>query len=161
VPVGEELIVIRPSSPLARSAALGVATGSRASYGVAAVAWSSPPTSPGLLGRLAGERGRKVTAVCAGLETVLDPLPFTPSRLRPPGLVSRLVNGAGAAVLIARRDGEDPVQAARVGAFAAGAGAIVGVTWRRFGSRAGRRDLPHALIEDGVAAALALWGARP
>ncbi len=153
--------MIRPSSPLARSAALGLATGARASYGVAAVAWSSPPTSPGLLGKLAGDRGRKLTAGFAGLESLTDPLPFTPSRLRPAGLVPRFVNGAGTAVLIARRDGDDPVQAARVGAFAAGAGAFLGVAWRRFGSRPGHHDLPHALVEDGLAAALALWGARP
>jgi uncharacterized membrane protein len=124
------------------------------------VAWSSTPGSAGLLGRLTGERGRRISAGLAGLESVVDVLPMTPSRLQPQGLVPRFLGGAASAVLIARRDGEDPVRAARVGVVAAGAAAVLGVAWRRFGARGDHHDLPHALLEDGVAAGMALWGAR-
>jgi uncharacterized membrane protein len=148
-------------NPLAKAAALGAATGARSSYGIAAVAISSAPGTGGPLGLLTSPRGKKAVSVMAALETLGDKLPMTPSRLKPSGLIFRLGNGAGAAALTARRDGLDMSAAARTGVVAAAAATVLGAAWRRFGSRGDRADLPAALIEDVVAAALAAWGARP
>lgn len=148
-------------NPLARPAALGAATGSRSSYGLAAVSRLSPSGGRGALGILTGPRGRRLSAAAAGCETVLDLLPITPNRLKPSGLVPRIVLGAGSATLVAQRDCLDVRAAAKAGAGASVVTAVLGVVWRRWGVRGAHRDLPHALIEDLLAAALATWGAQP
>lgn len=147
-PAGEPDAVASPSPHLlARSFALGVASGGRTSYGVA---------GPGLASHGA------VTALTGTLlatELVMDKLPSTPSRLALPvlgGRVASAVLGAGA---LARRAESAPTAPA----VAAGAGALVGslagAMWRDYAEQRGWR-VSSALAEDAVGLGLTLWASR-
>ncbi len=148
-------------SALLRAAALGAASGSRSSAGVAAVALTSSRDDRGRLASgLGSPAGTAVAGVLAAGELVADKLPFVPSRLAPPALGQRALFGGSAAAAVARRDGHDAVLPALVGAASAVGAAVLGsrlraVAARRFGS-----DKPGAFLEDGIAAALGWVGAR-
>jgi uncharacterized membrane protein len=127
-------------SPYVRAAAVGAATGLRTFTGPAATLAAAGSVWTGL-----------VTALAVG-EYVADKLPFTPSRLAPPGLVARIVSGgACGGALAARYDGS------RLAGAVAGAGAAVGSAWLGYTFRTVLRTdawLPNvlcALIEDGIA----------
>ncbi|WP_263117840.1 hypothetical protein [Cellulomonas sp. RIT-PI-Y] len=139
-------------SVLLRSAALGVAAGSRASLGVAGPVLSSGagrltrwPAVLGVVGELTG-----------------DKLPSTPSRLDPPGPSGRAVSAATGAVVLARRARRPVWSAALIAAAASTVGTWGGAAWR---SRAARRgpDWRGALVEDAVAITLATlaWRESP
>ncbi|MGH3613708.1 MAG: hypothetical protein ACRDRK_14175 [Pseudonocardia sp.] len=148
-------------SSLLRAVALGAASGSRSSAGIAAVALTSARGDSGWLASGFGSRaGRAMTALMAAGELVVDKLPATPSRLAPPGLVPRALFGAISAGAVARRDGFAPVLPAVVAAAGALGSAVCGAQWRTTASRRFGSDLPGALAEDGVAALLGWLGAR-
>lgn len=135
---------------LARSAALGLATGLR--------------NSAALAGPLAARGGGGATAAAAVLtagEAVGDKLPGVPSRTDPALLGPRVAGGALGAGLLARHHDTGAVvatAAAALGAAGAAAGSIVGVVWRDLASERGW-TWQAGLAEDGVALALtaAAW----
>jgi uncharacterized membrane protein len=144
---------------LIRVALLGGATGSRSSFGPAAVVLSSRPG-------WASRRGVKIGfAAAAAAELVIDKLPSTPSRLQARGLIARAVSGAAAGALLTHSDGQAKpsalVVAAAVGSLTALAGAVVGASARGALARRTGRDLAGALAEDVIAAALAVIAVTP
>jgi uncharacterized membrane protein len=145
---------------LLRAGLVGAASGSRSTIGLAAVALTE--RGGGVLGR---SRVRVVVVAAAAIELVLDKLPRTPSRLRPAGLVPRIVFGAVAAGALHRRGqaGVDSGTAAcgtagavLVAAAGAGAAAFAGAGWRRWAATRRGSDRWGALAEDLVSAMSAL-----
>jgi uncharacterized membrane protein len=143
---------------LARSFALGIASGMRSSLGFAA---------PGL--RAGRQTGFTPAIAVRGLgicgELVVDKLPQTPSRLTPPGLAARFASGAAGALQLASRTSASPktrVAAVIVGVAGAAGGAYGGAAWRRAaaGSQQGRPDWQGAIAEDAVAVSLAFAASR-
>jgi hypothetical protein len=141
-----------------RAGLLGLAAGGRSSLGFAAPVLTSP-TTPGLRG--GASRGKKAFAATGVVvELVADKQMGIPPRTDPPVLVARLFAGAEGAWRLAARDrvnGALPVLAGVAGALA---GSFGGLGWRRWA--AGRMpDTRAALIEDGVALALAALACLP
>jgi len=133
---------------LVRAGLLGAATGARSATPLAALA------SRG------GNRWLKAVAtVAAGGELIADKLPGTPSRVKPAPLAARIVTGAVAAGLDARRRRRGVVGPALVGASAAAAASYAGAWWRAFAANRGYAT-PAALAEDGAAVLLASVAAR-
>jgi uncharacterized membrane protein len=161
--VAEQREPVRPPRPgaLLRAVALGAASGSRSTVGIAAVAATSGPDDRGAVaGRLGGRTGTTLSALAAAGEVVGDKLPATPARTALPPLLARAAAGAVAAGAVATRDGDDPAAPAVVGLVAAVGTAFLAVRARsaaaeRFGS-----DRPGAVAEDALAALLAWLGAR-
>ena len=149
----------RPGT-LLRAAALGAASGSRSTAGIAAVSFTSVRDDRGLAGRLGGRGGGVLTGLLACGELVADKLPSTPSRTEPPALLPRAALGATSAAAVARRDGEDPTLAGLVGVGAALGASVLGVRARAAASRRFGSDLPGSLAEDVVAGLLGWLGAR-
>ena len=146
-----------------RALFLGFATGSRSSYGFAAVVLTTAPpvTETPLVEHALGTTPAKAVAALAAVgETVGDKLPQTPSRLEGPGLPLRVVGGAGAGALLARRDGVNPAVPALLGAGGAVATSYAGAWFRAAAAKYFGHDAWGAVIEDGVAAALAVLGVR-
>jgi uncharacterized membrane protein len=145
--------VIRPAE-LTRVVLLGVATGSRSSFGPAALVLSSRS------GWASDRRAKAAFAVAAAAEVVIDKLPATPSRLQPRGLIARAVSGAASGALLTHSDDQadrmTPLIAAGVGSLAALAGAVLGASGRRLLARRTGHDLTGAMVEDLVASALAV-----
>jgi uncharacterized membrane protein len=149
------------ASMLLRAAALGAASGSRSTAGVAAVAFTSVPGDQGRLASgLGSSTGRAIAGVAAVGELVADKLPSTPSRLAPPALGGRLLFGGTSAAAVARRDGHDPVLPALVGTAGALAASVLGNRLRATAAQRFGSDKPGAFLEDGLAALLAWLGAR-
>lgn len=129
---------------LARSVALGAATGARSL------------TPMAMLARHRGDWLSAVTAVGALAELVADKLPSTPSRLKQPSLSGRVAAGVLAGGLLARRHGRPVVPAALVAGAAALAASYAGAAWRAYAP-----GIPPALAEDAAAVALAWTATRP
>jgi uncharacterized membrane protein len=150
-----------PVPALLRAAALGAASGARSSVGLTAVALTS---ARGDRGRLASGLGSTAGTALSGAfalgELVADKLPTTPSRLAPPALGGRVLLGGTAAAAEARRDGQDPVLPALVGAAGALGAAVLGARLRGVAAQRFGSDKPGAFVEDGIAAVLGWWGAR-
>lgn len=143
---------------------LGVATGLRSQTGLAMVAWrlaraDSPRRLPRLL---ADPRSRTALTLGVAGELVADKLPIVPTRTDPGPLAGRAFFGAltGVATSEAVAPSRTPRQVAVVGAIGmtgAVAGSYAGRGYRAWATKAiGLPDLAAALIEDGVAAGLAL-----
>ncbi|WP_346619027.1 hypothetical protein [Blastococcus montanus] len=141
-----------------RSAVLGLATGSRSSLGFAGPILTAS-TRAGAPGGVTRKRqvfsGAGVVA-----ELVADKQPGTSPRTEGAVLVPRLLaaaEGGGRLAARERSNGALPVVAGVVGALA---GSYGGLGWRRWA--AGRMpDLGAALVEDGVALALAAVACLP
>lgn len=147
---------------LARAAALGAASGSRSTFGFAALAWRGRRDDAGASRTLAGPAGRGVASLAALGEASGDKHPSVPPRTDPPGLAPRLALAVGGAGTLARRDGYEGGPGAVVAAAAALGAAFGGVRLRALAQERFGTDLPGALGEDAVAALLAWWGAgRP
>jgi uncharacterized membrane protein len=156
-----EVRVAAPPSLLLRAAALGAASGSRTTAGLAAVALSSQRGDRGALASgLGSTTGTVASGILAAGELVADKLPTTPSRLQPPSLGGRLAVGGAAAAAVARRDGHDPVLPALVGAASAVGASLLGVRLRALSAQRFGSDRPGAFAEDGLAALLGWLGAR-
>ncbi len=132
---------------MAQVVALGLASGGRATLGVAAPVLARGPRP-----------GKLVLGLAVIGELVGDKLPRTPDRTEPGSLAGRAVSGAIGGVVLARRAGRGPVSAAVLGAVAAIAGSFLGIGWRRAAS--GHPDLIPALVEDVVVVALAACAVR-
>lgn len=133
------------SRTLARSLALGLASGARGTLG---------PCAP-LLARDEGRTLRHgLLALTITGELVADKTPGIPPRTSGPVLLSRALAGAWGGALLARNLGGPVPPAVAVAALAAPVGASVGVWWRSWWS--GHRPAwEGAVIEDAVALALA------
>ena len=93
------------------------------------------------------------TLFAAG-ELFADKLPKAPSRLAPPGLITRLVFGAACAGALAVSERNNAAVAGILGAAGAVAGAFGGYTLRHWLTSARKLpDLPVALVEDVAAIA--------
>jgi uncharacterized membrane protein len=136
---------------LLRAALAGAATGLRSTVGLGALVET---TSRGLPALLRTPPARVAVGLGVTGELVVDKLPSTPSRLEPPGLLSRVTLGALTGVVIARASARPMVPAAVVAATAALLSARVGHDLR---DRLSRRipPLAAALGEDVVALGLA------
>jgi len=133
---------------------LGAATGMRSTVGMASVILRR---SGGLAGPFARPAARPAAAVAVATEVVLDKLPFTGSRLDPPGLIGRVAFSALAAATLARAAGRHPLPAALVAAGAAVASAKVAHDLRaRLAT--GTNATAVALAEDATALTLAAIG---
>ncbi|HEX4429488.1 MAG TPA: hypothetical protein VHZ96_09490 [Frankiaceae bacterium] len=140
---------------LARSLALGLASGMRSSLGFAAPGLGSR-RSEGLTA------GSAVRLLGIGGELVVDKLPQTPSRLSPPGLAARFASGAAGALQLATRtpcSTKTRVTAVVIGVAGAAGGSYGGAAWRRT-SAGGRPDWQGAVAEDAVAVSLAFAASR-
>jgi uncharacterized membrane protein len=130
-----------------RAVLFGLATGGRSTVGITALALTAPRTGSWL--------GNRWLTRAAGLasagELAGDKLPKAPSRLAPPGLVSRLAFGVIGGMLLARRYRASTTTTVLAGLLAVAAavvGALLGGRWRSLVARRLGTDLPGALAED-------------
>ena len=153
---------MNPSQVLFLAFLIGVVTGLRSLTAPAVVAWAAHlnwlnlhNTAFSFMGSTAAVA---IFTLLAVAELVTDKLPSTPSRLKPPGLIARILLGAfsGACVAVA-------------GAQSIGLGAVLGVAGGVAGAFAGHEvrarlvkslkvpDLVIALLEDATAIASGLF----
>jgi uncharacterized membrane protein len=144
-----------PRPFVARALTLGVVTGLRAMTPFALLGLRSQ----GQAGpRWLRSRGAVIGfAIAAVGEYVGDKLPMTPSRLSPPQLAGRVVNGAAAGFVVAR----DARASAWTGALLGAAGAVLGsYAGNKLRARAvkasGLPDPLVAVVEDVIALGLGL-----
>jgi uncharacterized membrane protein len=154
----------------ARAGALGITVGLRSMTPfaiLAAVANQRPIpaawSDAGQPWRLLRSRGALAALSMAALgELVVDKLPATPSRLKPPALGARLVGGALVGALLARSRQQPAVVGGLIGALAAGAGATAGYYTRQALDRTtGWPDPVWAVAEDIIAVSLGIIALRP
>jgi uncharacterized membrane protein len=153
---------MNPSQVLLLAFLIGVVAGLRSLTAPAVVAWGAHQnwlnlhnTSLSFMGSTAAVA---IFTVLAVAELVADKLPSTPSRLKPPGLIARIVLGglAGASVAVAG------TQSIALGAVMGVAGGIVGAfAGHEVRSRLVKSlkvpDLVIALLEDATAIAGGLF----
>lgn len=140
-------------SILTRAAALGLATGSRSTAGLAALSASTAGSSGSIL---TSRWTARLAAVAAAGELVGDKLPRTPSRLQPPSVAARLALGTAGAAILSHREGNSrssTVLAGLLGLAGAGVSTWAGARWRGVAAKRLGRDLPGALAEDAACAA--------
>jgi uncharacterized membrane protein len=152
-------------SMFVRATVLGLATGSRSSMGLAALAATvAGPGGP----RAQRSRldnpwlARAALLACAG-ELIGDKLPKTPSRLQVAGLVPRLVLGGAGGAVLAHREGataRQSVTAGLLGTAGAALSSYGGAAWRRVSTGRLGRDWPGAVLEDAAAIAAATFATR-
>jgi uncharacterized membrane protein len=136
---------------------IGVVAGLRAFTAPAAVAWAAMLDWIVLDGTWAQWVAHPITVavftVLAVGELVTDQLPKTPSRKTPMQFIARLISGGFAGAVIGTAWGYT------IGGLGAGVvGAVIGTLGgyearKRLVAANGGRDLPIALLEDGVAVA--------
>lgn len=146
-----------------RALFLGFATGSRSTYGLAALTLTAPAATadtPVVEHALSTPAAKAVAALAAAGETTGDKLPQTPSRLAPGGLPLRAIGGAGCGVLLARREGVAEGAPALLGVTGALATSYAGSWFRAAAAKWFGHDAWGAVIEDGVAATFAVLGVR-
>jgi uncharacterized membrane protein len=161
IPAAESRAARPPVGVLLRAAAIGAATGSRSTAGVAALALTSTPADPGpVVSRLGSRAGSVVSAALAVGELLADKSPAAPARTAPSGLLPRAALGTSTAAGVARREGHDPTLAGLVGLGAAVGTAALGVQARAAAARRLGSDLPGAFTEDVLAATLGWWATR-
>lgn len=134
---------------------IGVVAGLRAFMAPAAVAWAAMLDWIVLDGTWATWVAHPITVtvltILAVAELITDQLPKTPSRKTPMQFVARLISGGFAGAVIGTGFGYT------FGGLGAGVvGAVLGTLGgyearKRLVARNGGRDLPIALLEDGVA----------
>jgi uncharacterized membrane protein len=140
---------------------IGVVAGLRAMTAPAAVSLGAALGWLPLSGSWASFMGYWLTpyifGVLALVEYVTDQLPGTPSRKVPQQFGARIVSGAFCGAVIGTAGGS------LAGGLIAGAiGAVLGTlsgyeARKRLVAAIGGKDLPIALLEDGVAIVLSLW----
>ncbi|HXN19021.1 MAG TPA: hypothetical protein VN875_11855 [Candidatus Binatus sp.] len=140
---------------LALAFLVGVIAGLRSLTAPAVVAWAG--YGRGILAHTSFHFMGTLTAailftVLAVVELITDQLPSTPSRLKPPGLIARIITGGLSGACLAAAGGQSIAFGAVLGSVGGVAGAFLG-----YGVRThlvtGRKipDLPVALLEDVVA----------
>jgi uncharacterized membrane protein len=141
----------------ARCAALGLATGARASAPLTALTWTAGRRDPAWLSHPAT---RAVASAMSAVESVGDQLPATPSRLEPTGLAPRLVLSAVGGALLAHRHRGSMWSSAVIAAASAGIGAVAGVRLRKAAETKLGSDHPGATVEDALVVGLAGYASR-
>jgi uncharacterized membrane protein len=154
LPTPRERVLLRQAATaglVGRSLVLGLAAGSRSSLGLA---------GPVLTAADSGSVKKLSSLAAVAGELYADKQPGVPDRTSAPALPARLASGAGGAGLLARRQGANAALPVLAGVIGSAAGAFGGLGWRRW---AGTRmpDWQAAVIEDGVAVALALAACLP
>ena len=133
---------------------VGTASGLRALIGLAALSWAAHFGILSLdhtwLAFLGYEFTPYILTLMAIGELVNDKLPKTPSRLAPPQFVTRIVTSALCGLAIGL-SGNGMVIGVVAGILGAVAGTLGGAKARGLLGRMFGRDLPAALLEDGVA----------
>ena len=140
-----------------RCAALGLATGSRASAALTALTWTANRRDPAWLDHPVTRAA--ASAMSAG-ESVGDQLPSAPSRLEPAGLVPRVVLGGFAGGVLARRYGASMWSGAAIAVAGVAAGAYGGVRLRALAAAKLGSDHPGAVLEDAAVVGLGAFATR-
>lgn len=140
-----------------RCAALGLATGSRASAALTALTWTTNRSDPAWLSHPVTRAA--ASAMSAG-ESVGDQLPSAPSRLEPAGLVPRLALGGFAGAVLARRYNSSMWSGAAIAIGGALAGAYGGVRLRALAAAKLGSDHPGAVVEDAAVVGLGAFATR-
>ena len=142
---------------------IGTASGLRALIGLAAVSWAAHfsilPLNHTWLAFLGYAFTPYILTLMAVAELVNDKLPKTPSRLIPPQFITRIVMSALCGLAIGL-SGNGMIIGLVAGILGAVAGTLGGAKARGLLAKTFGRDLPAALLEDGVAfgiVALALF----
>src|SRR4029077_19994790 len=139
---------------------IGVVAGLRAFTAPAAVSWAARLGGLKLAGTPLAFLGYPVTpyivTLLALFELVNDKRPGTGSRKAPGPFLARIVTGALSGAALGAPTG-GLVGGLLAGALGAVAGTLGGYELRSRLARAFGRDLPAALVEDGVAIALAFF----
>jgi uncharacterized membrane protein len=141
---------------------IGVIAGLRSLTAPAAVAWAARRHWLNLHNTRLSFMGMSAAAVVFGLgaaaELFADKLPFTPSRLKPPGLIGRVVFGGLSGACLTRSGGQSVAIGVVLGAVGGVAGAFAGYQVRmRLVKALKVPGLVIALLEDAVAIAGALF----
>jgi uncharacterized membrane protein len=145
-----------PSQVLLLSFLIGVVAGLRSLTAPAVVAWAAHRGWLSLNGTplsfLGTTAAVAIFTLLACAELVADQLPSTPSRLKPPGLIARIILGGLSGAAVALAGGQSIAWGAVLGLSGGIAGAFAGYQVR---SRLVRMlkvpDLVIALLEDAVA----------
>jgi uncharacterized membrane protein len=141
-------------SALLLAVLVGVVAGLRSFTAPAVVAWAAFSHSIRLDGHWLVWVGSLLAViiftVAALGELVLDKLPKTPSRTAPPSFVARLVSGGFAGTVLGTAF-HHPWTALGAGVIGAVLGTLGGYHARGRLAKSFGRDLPAALLEDGVA----------
>ncbi|MBN9531241.1 MAG: DUF4126 family protein [Alphaproteobacteria bacterium] len=138
---------------------IGIVAGLRTMTAPAAVSWAASLGHLDLSGSWLAFLGHGWTpwilTAFAALELVGDKLPSTPSRKVPLQFGARLVSGALAGAALGIGSG-GPIAGLAAGLIGAIAGTLGGSALRARMAAAFGRDLPAALVEDGVAVIAAI-----
>jgi uncharacterized membrane protein len=152
---------MNPSQVLLLTLLIGVVAGLRSLTAPAVVTWAAHQNWLNLQNTPLSFMGSIPTVVIFTLlavaELVVDKLPSTPSRLKPPGLIARIILGglSGACTAVARM--QSTLFGTLLGATGGVAGAFGGHELRtRLVKALKVRDLVIALLEDAVAIAVGL-----
>src|SRR5271167_717414 len=135
---------------------IGVVSGLRSLTAPAVVAWAAHKNWLNLqnttLSFMGSTAALIIFALLAVVELVTDQLPSTPSRLKPPGLIARIVLGGLSGASVAVAGGQSLGLGALLGAAGGVAGAFGGYQARTGLVRALKvPDIVIALLEDAVA----------
>jgi len=135
---------------------IGAVAGSRSLMAPAVVAWAAHRNWIDLHSSPLSFMGSTVAVVVFGLgavgELIADKLPSTPSRLKPPGFIARIVLGGLSGAAVAASTSQSMAWGAVLGAAGGIAGAFVGYEVRTRLVRAlGVPDVFIAGLEDAVA----------
>lgn len=140
--------------PILLALLMGVIAGLRALTPLAVVSWGAKigalPVQNTFLAFLGYEWTAWVLTLAAIGEIINDKLPKTPSRKTPPQFITRVVTGALSGGAVGTASGSLTVGLV-AGAIGAVIGTLGGAQIRGTLARSFGRDLPAALIEDGVA----------
>ncbi len=144
-----------PSQVLLLAFLIGVVSGLRSLTAPAVVAWAAHRNWPKLhntpLSFMASTAAVVVFTLLAVAELVADKLPFTPSRLKPPGLIARIVLGGLSGACVAVSGAQSILLGTVLGAAGGVAGAFGGYELRtRLVKALKVPDLVIALLEDTV-----------
>lgn len=138
---------------------LGLASGSRAFAGLAVISWAARlgylPLEHTWVAFLGYAFNPYILTLAALGEMVNDKRSTTPSRLIPVQFTTRVITGTLCGVSVGLATGH-VVVGLLAGAVGSIAGTVGGARVRRYGANLLGRDLPAALIEDGVAIGFAL-----
>jgi uncharacterized membrane protein len=135
---------------------IGVVAGSRSLTAPAVVAWAAHRNGINLHSSPLSFMGSTAAVVVFGLgaigELIADKLPSTPSRLKPPGFIARIVLGGLSGAAVAVSTSQSMALGAVLGAAGGIAGAFAGYEVRRRLVRAlGVPDFIIACLEDALA----------
>jgi uncharacterized membrane protein len=153
---------MHPAQVLLLAFLIGVIAGLRSLTAPAVVAWAAHRNWINLHNTLLSFMGSIAAVVfftlLAAVELVTDQLPSTPSRLKPPGLIARILLGGLSGAGVALAGGQSVALGAVLGAAGGVAGAFAGYQVRtRLVKALKVPDLAIALLEDAVAIAGGLW----